>query len=156
MPFTPYIDCDNKNLSIEQIMKKFLLVEDAEGNPALKVITANDALTNSNLDLRKTDLTKIKTTVKVGETNLMGWNIINPNATAVYVKFYDALLADVTVGTTVPILTLMVPANGSVYQQPDCIQQNASVGLVVLATSLLADTDTTDVTTPIQINVKYN
>lgn len=156
MPFTPYIDCDNKNLSIEQIIKKFLLVEDAEGNPALKVITANDALTNANLDLRKTDLTKIKTTVKTGAANLMGWNIINPNATAVYVKFYDKLIADVTVGTTVPILTLMVPANGSVYQQPDCIQASASLGLVVLATSLLADTDTTDVTTPIQINVKYN
>ena len=34
---------------------------------------------------------------------------VNHNAGDVYLKFYDALVADVTVGTTTPDLTLVVP-----------------------------------------------
>lgn len=59
---------------------------------------------------RNTALAATKQSVKAGPGNLFAVNLINVNTVPAYVKFYDALVGDVTVGTTVPILTLMVPA----------------------------------------------
>lgn len=153
--FEAYIDCEKKSIGLEQLFN-LLLVKDADGLPALKTITANDALVSSLVDFRKTNLTIIKTEVKSTPGNILGWNIINPNANAVYVKFYNSSLADVTVGTTIPVLTLMVPANGSVYQEANCVQQIFSTSIVIAATNLISDADTTNVSTPLMINIKYN
>jgi len=154
MAFTPYITCDNKNLSLEQLFN-LLLVADSEGKPALKIITANDALTSNLSDLRKKDLTNTAFAIKATGGNLLGWNIINPNASAVYVKFYNKVAGTVVVGTDAPVLTLMVPANGSVYQQPDCSQHEFATAMSMAVTTLIGDTDATAPATAIHINVKY-
>lgn len=90
--------------------------------------------------------------------NIRGFNIINPNTTDVYVKFYDALATNVTVGTTTPILTLFVPANGSVFEP---FENNKVVAFFNTAITLacvtgLADSSTTAPTTAIHISFQYS
>ncbi len=132
------LSCEDAQLALDQIFKRFLLQSDGQciSLKAMAPITS---------DYRKTDLTKLKTTIKVVAGNVYGWNIINSNAFDIFVKFYDALIADVTVGTTVPKLTIRIPANGSIYQSPDSVQHAFSIGIVYLATKFVADSDTTDV-----------
>lgn len=49
--------------------------------------------------------------VKIGTANLKGALIINTNAAARFVKLYDSTDAPV-VGTTVPAVTIEIPASG--------------------------------------------
>lgn len=153
--FTAFTDCANKNLPLEAIFNK-LMVADAEGNPVLKSVNANLAMNGLILDARKTDLTKIAHPVKASAGRLLGWNIINPNATAVYVKFFDKASAGVVLGTDTPVLTLMIPATSSVFIAPNTVQHEFTVAITVLATAALADNNTADVTTPLMVNIKYN
>lgn len=149
-------NCELAKLSFEQLFRKFLLVDDGTGCAGLKVVTSNDVLNQTLEAYRKTDLGITDQAVKSEAGRLLGWNIINPNDEPVYLKFYDAAVGDVTVGTTVPVLTLQIPANGSIYQEPNCVQQIFSTAIVIAATKLLADTDTTAPDTAIQVNIKYN
>lgn len=48
-----------------------------------------------------------------GFVRLTGWYIANTTAAYVYVHFYDATAASVTVGTTTPRLTIPIPASGA-------------------------------------------
>jgi hypothetical protein len=59
-------------------------------------------------------LSNADVSVVAAPAKLWGWNIINPNITPVYVKFWDATTASVTVGTTVPKMVLQIPPSGSV------------------------------------------
>lgn len=62
--------------------------------------------TNTNLDVDESE-DAVKTTPGI----LYGWYIANQHATDKrYIKFYDATTGDVTVGTTVPKLTLPISA----------------------------------------------
>lgn len=59
-----------------------------------------------------------------------------------FVKFYDGLEADVVVGTTVPVLTIpMRSATGEGYQIPKG-GLSFETGIVVAATTGIADNDT--------------
>ena len=135
--FTAFTDCANKNLPLEAIFNK-LMVTDAEGNPVFKSVNANLAMNGLVLDLRKTDLTKIAHAVKASPGRVLGWNIINPNATAVYVKFFNKAAAGVVLGTDVPSYTLMIPASSPVYIPATAIQYEFSVAISVLATAFVS------------------
>lgn len=50
-------------------------------------------------------------TIPASLTNLYGWIIYNPNATDVFVKFFDATAP--VLGASVPVMILQVPALGS-------------------------------------------
>lgn len=159
MADTYFSTCDNKNLSLEQIIKLMLAV-DANGHPVLRVapLFGGGSL---NIDGRlsedrKVNLTSTKHEVKVGDGNLLGWNIINPNASAIYVKFYEDLIANVIVGTTTPKLTIMVPANGTVYVAPNCVQEFFLDGIVMAATTGSADSDNTNPGSAVHVHVKFN
>lgn len=154
MSFTPYVTCDNKNLSLEQLFN-LLLVADSEGNPVLKTINANDSLTDNISDLRKTDLTNTAFAIKAIAGNLLGWNIINPNASAVYVKFYDKVAGSVVIATDAPLLTIMVKANDTFYQEANSVQREFSTAMSMRVTTVLADADNTAPGIAIHINVKY-
>lgn len=159
MAVTDFNTCDNKNLSPEQIFKKLLSV-DADGNPILRVtnlfgvgsLDINGGLSEE----RKVNLTNVGYEVKASAANLLGWNIINPNGSAVYVKFYDALAAAVTVGTTTPKLTIMVPANGAVYIAPNCIQEQFADAITMAVTTGASDADATNPASAVHVHIKYN
>lgn len=106
---------------------------------------------------RNEALSNTKLAVKVGAGNLFSVNLINVNATPVYVKFYDALIASVTVGTTIPILTLAIPAGdgttpGIVVGE---LVKYFATGLVIAAVTELADSGTTAPATAIHVNLGY-
>lgn len=159
MADSAFINCDNKNLSIEQIFKNLLAV-DAAGNPILKV-TSLFGVSSLNIDgglseVRKTNLTNTAFQVKASDGNVLGWNIINPNASAVYVKLYDALPGAVTVGTTVPKHTIMVPASGTVYVAPNCIQEQFADAITMAVTTGVSDTDNTNPGSAVHVHIKFN
>jgi hypothetical protein len=113
------------------------------------------------LSFRDASLSITPVQVKAGAVELLAWNIINLNTTCSYVKFYDSLAPAVTVGTTVPKLTLMIPPGnlvvpGVFYMDPSLIaHESFTSGLTVAATSGLADDNNTAVFSPIHINLRY-
>jgi hypothetical protein len=71
-----------------------------------------------------------------------GWHIQNLDTTDNYVHFYDALTANVTVGTTTPVFTLWVPASSGldVYVPVGPREQgivDCVTGLVIAATTTI-------------------
>ena len=58
------------------------------------------------------DLDESEETVKLAPGHVGGWHIWNDSAAVVYVKLYDALIGDVTVGTTTPRMVVGVPTLG--------------------------------------------
>lgn len=88
-----------------------------------------------------TNLTKLKD----GPASLKGVACVNTTAAAVFLKFYWGLVAP-TVGTTVPDITIEIPAlgttTGNVLQSwPDGLMKAGELYLAV--TNLVADTDAT-------------
>jgi hypothetical protein len=73
----------------------------------------------------------------------MGWNIINPNGSDVYVKFCDS--AGATAGTTAIVKTLMIPANSTVYleSRPNSSQIFFGTAMMIYCVTGLADNNTT-------------
>jgi hypothetical protein len=155
MAFTQWANCTNNNLSLEQIIGKWLLVQDKNGNPIFKTTTILDVLENSMLPYRNTALKLAPQVVKNTPGSLLGWNCINTNAYAVYLKFYDKATAAV-VATDVPVLTLYVPANTPFYQAPNSVQHVFANGIGVSCGKDLADNGPTDITTGVMVNLIYN
>ena len=66
-----------------------------------------------------------KATVQIGKTQLYGLTVTNAQAAVIFIQLFDALLASVTLGTTVPdwefsiaastSLAVPLPANGIVF-----------------------------------------
>lgn len=113
------------------------------------------------LRYRNTALSSTKQAVKAGPGDIWGWNFINENTVDVYVKIYNALVGDVIVGTTTPLLTILVPAassssNGMFYQdmqsQP---QARCDVGITIACVTGLADSSTAAPSTAIHAGMRY-
>lgn len=66
-----------------------------------------------NDSFRSIDLDETEEQCASGTVRMHGFTAMNLDAAdTLYVHFYDALIADVTVGTTVPRLTYAIPAGG--------------------------------------------
>ena len=71
---------------------------------------------------------------------------MNMSASVLYLKFYNATAANVTVGTTVPVLTYPIPTNGDtngsgfILNMP--IGFEFDTAITVAATTGIADNDT--------------
>jgi hypothetical protein len=106
-------------------------------------------------------LTSTAQTIKTSSGSVMGWNFINVNSMAVYVKFYNALIANVTVGTTTPILTVAVPAGSATNPginmvTPDLVPFEVfSTAISFACVTGLADNSNTAPATAIHASVRY-
>jgi len=138
---------------------------------ALKVIQANLGITtdqvasfagytaidnNSPVLYRNTALSNTKQSVVAAPCNLYGWMVYNPAIDSAYIKVYNNLSASVTVGTTTPNLIIHVPAGTAVDVGESIRHSNNSlmynsIGLVVAATKLIADSDTTAPTAALNV-----
>jgi hypothetical protein len=113
------------------------------------------------LTVRTQALTSTAQTIKTSSGSVMGWNFINVNSMAVYVKFYNALIANVTVGTTTPILTVAVPAGSSTNPginmvTPDLVPFEVfSTAISFACVTGLADNSNTAPATAIHASVRY-
>ena len=97
---------------------------------------------------RNLNLKNVPQTVKIGVGKLYGSRYFNQASSSLFVKFWDALVADVTVGVTVPKMTIGIPEalGGNV----DNLEGFSSVlgiqfriGIVVACTTGFADSDNT-------------
>lgn len=113
------------------------------------------------LTLRSTALTNTAIAIKSSAGSLMGWNFINANTVAVYVKFYEVAAASVAIGTTPVKLTLAIPAgsatNPAIFLvSPDLVPFEVFASAMSFAcVTGLADNSITAPTTPIHASVRY-
>lgn len=126
------------------------------GNPVPVTLLAESGY----LTYRNTALTNTAVQVKASGGSVMGWNFINVNSVAVYVKFFN-LASNVTVGTSPVFLTQAVPGGSSSnpginFLEAGLIPQEVfSAGISIACVTGLADNSNTAPTTPIHTSVKY-
>lgn len=87
------------------------------------------------------DLDETEEDVKTSAGQLFGWYMFNAAATTRYVKLYNATAANVTVGSTTPVLVLPVPAGGAANAVFD-IGIAFSTAICAAATTGVANSDT--------------
>jgi hypothetical protein len=112
-----------------------------------KIIVTPQPHTQGGLSIyRSLDVGTTVAQIKGSAGQLYGWYITNRSTSPRYLKFFDALAASVTLGTTTPVMTIEIPGNST-----DHIAANAlggmgiafATGISVAATTGLADSDTT-------------
>lgn len=111
----------------------------------LRLLLLSCALTSAALaapsSYSNAALSSTAVTVKVAPTTpyaaflqVVHYNVANTNATPVYVQFFDALVANVTPGTTAPLFFLAVPASG-VLDGEFPVPPAFSTGIVICVTT---------------------
>jgi hypothetical protein len=93
--------------------------------------------------------------VKASAGKLWGFNIINLAATDLFVKFYNIAAASVNPASDVPVLTLLIPSNGIIFQEPSGVLHSFSTAIAVRAVTGSGDTNTTAPATSPIIELKY-
>jgi len=102
-------------------------------------------------------LTNTAVSVKATSGQLFGFNFVNQSATVAYVKFYNLLNTNVTVGTSAVAKKIIVPATGSIFIPVNImIQHNFTTAISMAATLNYIDTDTNAPTNTIYADVYYN
>lgn len=110
---------------------------------------------------RNTGLTNSPQAIKTTPGFIMGWNFINVNTVPVYVKFYNSTVANTTVATSTPLLTLFVPPGttgvpGVFFQEAGLVPQEVfSTAITIACVTGLADNNSTAPATPIHVSVRY-
>lgn len=80
----------------------------------MQIVTTRPNATGEGLDIAMNiDVDETEDAVKATAGKLYGWYMYNDGADEVYVKFYNATTANVTVGSTVPVLTIPLPAGAA-------------------------------------------
>ncbi len=95
---------------------------------------------------------------EAGAFNLVGWNLINQDQTACYLKLYNSATAGaVSVGTTPVVKTLYIPAGGTAFlsAEEEDLQDNFPLGIVVAVTTGVLFTDTGAPSTGAYVQLKY-
>lgn len=107
-------------------------------------VTVGTSASGGATIFRSLDLDETEEEVKATAGTLYGGIVFNLHASANrYLKFYNATAANVTVGTTTPVMTIPIPPNtsGFIIAVPDQ-GVGFSTAITVAATTALADNDT--------------
>lgn len=94
---------------------------------------------------RSLDLDETEEEVKSSAGTVYGWYMSNSASSIRYVKFYNATAANVTVGSTTPVLTFLLPANSTSGVGANALNSIGiafSTAITVAATTGVADADT--------------
>lgn len=87
------------------------------------------------------DIDESEDAVKASAGQVFGWYLYNDGAAEVYVKLYNDTVANVTVGTTAPLVTLPIPAGAAANVFTD-IGIPFSAAITIAATTGAATADT--------------
>lgn len=124
-------------------------------------ILATDNEVRALARYRDTALAATKQEVKATQGNVYGLSVVNVNTVPVYVKFYNAASANVTVGTTTPQHVVAVPAGDGttpgLFFFPSDIAPLFSfgTGCTIAAVTGLADNSTAAPSTAIMVEIQY-
>lgn len=95
--------------------------------------------------------------VNVGFCQLVGWNLINPSTSNVYLKLGDVAAAWDPGDPPTMKRTLMIPAQGTVFiPNEDKYQLDFANGMFVWATGGIADNDVTAISSACLVEILYN
>lgn len=117
------------------------------GSNLIGDVGLSGARTSGGTTLYKNIDVDAKDEVKATAGQVYWIHAMNTTAAPVFLKFYDLAAASVTVGTTVPDLTFLVPANadsdgaGFALSIPNGIE--FTTGITIAGTALVADNDNT-------------
>lgn len=79
-----------------------------------KLITQPQPHTTGGLSIFKSlDLDETEEAVKASPGQVYGYHFVNRTTSPLYLKFYNDTVANVIVGTTVPVMTLELPSNST-------------------------------------------
>jgi hypothetical protein len=107
------------------------------GDVGIQPRTSGGLALARDLDLDETELE-----IKASAGQLFGWYLYNDGAAEVSVKLYNATAANVTVGTTTPVLTFTIPA-GSAANVLSPIGLAFDTAICAAAVTEIADAGTT-------------
>lgn len=131
-----------------------LKIEGVAGGVPIPVSTS-PATTGGLSVSRSLNLLHTGMVAKASAGQLFGWYIYNGATTARFLKIYDKATAGIP-GTDVPILTIPLPAGPSAANLLSGNGIQFSNGISAIATTLIADTDTTDPSTnDVVVNLFY-
>lgn len=107
---------------------------------------AVDPITAASI-FRSIDVDESEDEVSSSACTLFWMNVVNTTASPLYLKLYNAAAASVTVGTTTPVMTFVIPTLGDTNGVGFNIEFGPagtafSTGLCVACTTALADADT--------------
>jgi hypothetical protein len=80
-------------------------------------------------------LTNTKVQLTVAPTTLWGWDLFNGAAATTWLQVFDALAADVTIGTTPPKFAFPIAAAASLFRDYGVFGIGFQTGIVVAATT---------------------
>lgn len=140
---TSPLPTDAATLTEQQTQTASLSVlDDWDESDRCKTNTILKPTTTGGLTIfRSIDLDETEEEIKSSAGHLYGWYLYNATSSTIYVKFYNASAASVTVGTTTPVLTLPVPAYSAANAFTD-IGIVFSTAITFAATTGVADSDT--------------
>lgn len=115
--------------------------------PGMLATSANPATLYYNAALSNTAVQ-----IKSGAGRPVDWNVYNPNTTAVWLLIYNALSANVTVGTTTPTKAIFIPAN-TVWDRANVVPGNYGTGITIAAST--SNTASVAPTTGLVVNLEY-
>jgi hypothetical protein len=125
-------------------------------------VTAVAAITNLGIStfaltsFRNIALTSTAVSVKGSPGRVHGINVINPNASPVYLKIYNALVGSVTVGVTIPFKVLFVPASSSLVLPAQLLAiVNCTAAIVIAAVTGVADSSNTAPGTALHVEIEF-
>jgi len=146
----------------------FAQISDGTNSPAVKaastaVAATDPALTvgiSPNMTVTASAINSAATTnatsVKASAGTVFSVTASNTGAAAAFVKLYN-LAAAPTVGTSVPVITLSIPASGTVNVPFGPFGYRFATGIALAITNLAADTDTTAVAAnQVKVLTSYN
>lgn len=116
-------------------------------NMSYKLDSTNDRIgieavsTGGASIFRSIDLDESEEQIKATAGSLYGYYFANTNASARYLKFYNATAASVTVGTTTPVMTLYLPPT-SAGHVGFAVPIAFDTAITAAATTGVADSDT--------------
>lgn len=93
--------------------------------------------------------------VKASAGELWGYNIINLQGSDIYIKIYNIAAASVNPASDVPVMTLLLPASGTIFQEPAYRLDSFSTAISIRAVTGSGDTSTATPTTSPIIELKY-
>lgn len=90
--------------------------------------------------------------LSVTPNRITRFDVYNPNAYAVYIKFYDSPVG-ATLGSSVPMYTTQVPAEGTLYIDPITTYKAFNLGIILAVSQSYLETDSTAIGISVVANV---
>lgn len=143
---------DTGNTSLASILAKIIAAPATEA----KQDTLLAAILPTLSSFRSLTVNSTAQAIKGSAGELWGFNIINLDTVDIFAKIYNVAAASVNPASDVPILTLFVPANGVIYQEPSTRLHVHSTAISVRAVTGSGDTNTTAPSTLPIIEIKYS